>query len=306
LTLGCTKTMATVAGLQQDYERLQAKAERLRAALSTEVAHLLNTNEVTLGVPIESRVKTWDSIQEKLVRKSLTLSTLTELNDLVGIRLILLFQRDVQTAHRLVAKTLRVLSAEDTGKRLGDARFGYSSLHMVVTTPDSWRSLPTYADLGGIQIELQIRTLAQHIWAAASHKLQYKHEASVPAQLRRSINRASALLETIDLEFDRLLVERDTYLRETLPVESGKDALNVETLRAVLDVTNHTTNSCVTSLISESIARPSFAQCSPNIWTQSWHPTPRMPNPSSTISATWALRARVFERNSAKRRLLTS
>jgi ppGpp synthetase/RelA/SpoT-type nucleotidyltranferase len=32
--------------------------------------------------------------------------------------------------------------------------------------------------LGGLRAEVQVRTTAQHIWAAASHKLQYKHEES--------------------------------------------------------------------------------------------------------------------------------
>jgi ppGpp synthetase/RelA/SpoT-type nucleotidyltranferase len=63
--------------------------------------------------------------------------------------------------------------------------------------------------------ELQLRTLAQHIWAVASHKLQYKREASVPVPIRRSINRVSALLEMVDLEFDRVLLEREQYVPAT-------------------------------------------------------------------------------------------
>jgi len=89
-------------------------------------------------------------------------------------------------------------------------------------------------DLGEIRVELQVRTLAQHIWAAASHKLQYKHEASVPLPLRRSIYRASALLETVDLEFDRLLQERSTYVEVQLQNESPDTLLNVEIIGAAL------------------------------------------------------------------------
>jgi hypothetical protein len=83
--------------------------------------------------------------------------------------------------------------------------------------------------------EIQVRTLAQHIWAAGSHKLQYKREASVPPPLRRAIYRVSALLETVDLEFSRVLDEREAYLSEELSEVTRPQTLNVDLLRAVLD-----------------------------------------------------------------------
>jgi putative GTP pyrophosphokinase len=183
---------------------------------------------------MESRVKSWQSLEEKLIRKNLILKDIKDLDDLVGIRIILLFKRDVDAIQPLIQKSLRVLSSEDVASRLNETQFGYQSRHLVITMPETWLSIPSYSDLGGIRIEIQVRTLAQHIWATASHKLQYKHEASVPAPLRRSIHRASALLETIDIEFDRLLSERDKYLQEELPSAPPDQALNVETLRATL------------------------------------------------------------------------
>lgn len=59
--------------------------------------------------------------------------------------------------------------------------------------------------MSGLKAEVQVRTVTQHVWAAASHVLQYKQEASVPLPVRRSIYRVSALLETVDLEFERVL-----------------------------------------------------------------------------------------------------
>jgi len=80
-----------------------------------------------------------------------------------------------------------------------------------------------------------VRTLAQHIWAAASHKLQYKHEESVPLPLRRSIYRVSALLETVDLEFSRVLEERDEYIRTQLERAAAHDKLDVNIVESILD-----------------------------------------------------------------------
>lgn len=220
--------------LKISYSNIEPRAKRLKSALAAELEHLLNAKGVTLGVPIEARVKEWSSIEEKLVRKSLSLEKVEDLDDLVGLRLILLFRRDLKAVDELLRNSLFVKSAEDTSLRLADTQFDYQSQHYVIEAPAKWLSIPTWADLGGIRVEIQVRTLAQHIWAAASHKLQYKREASVPLPLRRSINRASALLETVDIEFDRLLEDRLTYLADDLQNETPESPLNVEIIDSIL------------------------------------------------------------------------
>lgn len=97
--------------------------------------------------------------------------------------------------------------------------------------PEGWLSV---AGLGDLKAEIQVRTLAQHIWAAASHKLQYKHEANVPPPLRRSIHRVSALLETVDLEFERLLGERATYVESDIATLGSDEPLNVDVAQSLL------------------------------------------------------------------------
>lgn len=220
--------------LKISYSNIEPRAKRLKAALASELEHLLNSKGVTLGVPIEARVKEWSSIEEKLVRKSLLLEKIDELDDLVGLRLILLFRRDLKAVDELLRNSLLIKSAEDTSLRLSDTQFGYQSQHYIVEAPAKWLSIPSWGDLGGIRVEIQVRTMAQHIWAAASHKLQYKREASVPLPLRRSINRASALLETVDIEFDRLLEDRLIYLADDLQNETPTSPLNVEILDSIL------------------------------------------------------------------------
>jgi len=88
--------------------------------------------------------------------------------------------------------------------------------------------------MAGLRAELQVRTLSQHTWAEASHKLQYKRKEGVPIAIGRAINRVSALLETVDLEFERVLVERDSY-RSALDVSGTKDILNVDLIEKTLD-----------------------------------------------------------------------
>ena len=124
-------------------------------------------------------------------RKNLELESILSLPDLVGVRAILLARTDLDKIDELIRSTFEVTSSEDTGDRLGEARFGYQSLHYTIKVPLIWLEIPTMADFEDIQVEVQVRTLAQHIWAAASRKLQYKNEASVPPPIRRAINRDS-------------------------------------------------------------------------------------------------------------------
>lgn len=160
--------------------------------------------------------------------------TIKEINDIAGIRVIALFQRDIETVCGVINDNFTVTRMEDTGQRLSENQFGYGSIHFEVTPRKEWLQVPTLQRLEGLSLEIQVRTASQHIWAAASHKLQYKQESHVPPPLRRSINRTAALLEMVDLEFERLLNERHEYMEE-INTSEDKTELNVEILREVLD-----------------------------------------------------------------------
>lgn len=82
---------------------------------------------------------------------------------------------------------------------------------------------------------MQIRTLSQHSWAEASNIFQYKKEENVPKPLKRSISRISALLETVDLEYERLLEERGFYKEEIRLSTDNNATLNVDLLEEVLN-----------------------------------------------------------------------
>jgi putative GTP pyrophosphokinase len=230
-------TSMTPELLRIQYSDNVGRANRLCEAMVTQLSKLLEGEQIALAIPMESRVKDWSSIEEKLDRKSLNLEHINSLTDFVGIRVILLFRANLEAVDRLISSTFQVLESEDTAKRLGEAQFGYQSQHYVLKLPKEWLTLPSMTDLGELQAEVQVRTLAQHIWAAASHKLQYKHEDSVPPPLKRTINRVSALLEIVDLEFDRVLAEQKAYRDVGIAATTGSEPLNVDLLAALLNDT---------------------------------------------------------------------
>jgi ppGpp synthetase/RelA/SpoT-type nucleotidyltranferase len=231
----------TTNDLQARYSDEKARLERVRVVMVEQLTALVDDANLTLGVPIESRVKSWASIIGKIQRKGLTPSGLEELDDLIGVRVIFLFQEDVaKFKESFLGKGFDVFSDEDASLRLRESEFGYQSHHYVVAMPEGWKGVPTLANLVGQKVELQVRTLAQHIWAAASHKLQYKREEGVPPPVRRTINRVSALLETVDLELSRVLSERQAYIDG--PADSDDGRLDVTTIEAVLDGIYPSTN----------------------------------------------------------------
>jgi putative GTP pyrophosphokinase len=220
--------------LRASYEQEAIRAERLRRSMIEQLDELFVQRQVVLGVPLESRVKQWASLEEKIQRKSLALTTIAELKDLVGIRVILLFRQDIGIVGAVLRDTFEILEVRDAAAHLSEVQFGYQSQHYVVALRRDWLQVPSFSGLGGLRAEIQVRTLAQHIWAAASHKLQYKQEDSVPPPLRRTIHRVSALLETVDLEFERVLNERRTYIDKQIETLKPSERLNVDLVNAIL------------------------------------------------------------------------
>lgn len=232
---------ANILRLQQEYHDIVPVATQLAQTITTELRHLLHHNGISLAVPVECRVKTWDSIEQKFVRANFDCcrirfsgASLSDLTDLVGIRIIVLFNRDVQKVLDIIQETFQVVDAEDTAKRQAIDQFGYASVHYQVRVPDSWIAIPTFRAYRSFQAEVQVRTLAQHMWAAASHELQYKQEGAVPDHMRRAIHRISSLLELVDAEYDRLLNEREQY-RSQIQGERQDRRLNSDVLEAILN-----------------------------------------------------------------------
>lgn len=228
--------------LQEEYRDVAPVAEAMAHLVVRELNAILQRADVSLAVPIEHRVKTWDSIEQGFLRAGSDLgafrrfsgATLSELSDLIGVRVIVLFARDIPRVSSAIGETFDILEADDKGKRHGVDQFGYASVHVDVAVPNEWSIVPSIRAFDRFAAEIQIRTLAQHMWAAASHELQYKVEQAVPDEVRRSIHRIASLLETVDTEYERLLVEREQY-RARIEADRADSRLNTDILRAVLD-----------------------------------------------------------------------
>lgn len=217
--------------LKMNYESHRPHAQRFMATIIEQLSNLIEKNEITLGTQIESRIKSIQSVEEKTKRKGKSIQCITDFDDFIGIRIIVLFKSDIDKTCDLIRKYFSVVDEEDVSRRLDSDQFGYQSTHYSIKIPEDWLKVPTLVGLGSYKAEVQVRTLSQHIWAVASHKLQYKQENNVPMPVRRSINRVSALLETVDLEFERVLFEREKYIAQ---MDEEKE-FNVDVLEVLCD-----------------------------------------------------------------------
>lgn len=137
--------------------------------------------------PIEyckSRIKTADSMMEKLERKGLTVSketALTEVYDAVGIRIICTFADDVHLLAELLRQQEGIRIVEEKDYVRYPKASGYRSYHMIVEVE---------LEVGRCYYgEIQIRTIAMDCWAALEHQMNYKQHIAnqelVSAELRR-------------------------------------------------------------------------------------------------------------------------
>lgn len=219
---------------EDDYKAALPALQEFCDRIRTEIGLLLRTEDITLGAPLESRIKSWASVCDKCERAKVPVTSLDDVKDLVGVRIILLYRPDIERALDVLRGEFPIEAEEKKGMDEDADGFGYQSVHAIVrlSTPAPHlaqdRETPP-----ALRAEVQIRTLAQHIWAAASHDLQYKKERAVPKPLRRTIQRVSALLETIDLELERVLAEREDYVAD-IETDVGQLILDIDILRKIL------------------------------------------------------------------------
>jgi len=219
---------------EDDYKAALPALQEFCDRIRTEIGLLLRSEDITLGAPLESRVKSWASVCDKSERASTPIISLDGVKDLVGVRVILLYRPDIERVLEILRDEFPIEAEERKGMDEDAESFGYQSVHALLrlSTPAAHLTPVPHAP-PALRAEVQIRTLAQHIWAAASHDLQYKKERAVPKPLRRTIQRVSALLETIDLELERVLAEREEYVAE-LETDVGQLMLDIDILRKIL------------------------------------------------------------------------
>lgn len=124
---------------------------------------------------IKTRIKSPESIREKLIRKNIPIDSdsISKLDDIAGVRVICSFVDDIYMLADCLLKQddIKLISKKDYIKNPKEN--GYRSLHLIVETPVFLESGKRY-----MRVEVQLRTIAMEFWASLEHRLRYKKNLS--------------------------------------------------------------------------------------------------------------------------------
>ncbi|WP_264531573.1 GTP pyrophosphokinase family protein [Flavobacterium sp. N502540] len=194
-----------------DFSSEKSSFDLYRQKMESLLFDLLKQENVIIH-HISSRTKDSESLSKKIDNRSNKYNSLKDITDLVGIRIISYLESDVDLIAEKISKEFLIDPENSIDKReLNTDQFGYKSLHLVVNLNSTRATLPEYRNYKDFKCEIQIRSILQHAWAEIEHDLGYKGKYAIPDQYKRSFNRLAALLETADLEFDRLKRDLSKY-----------------------------------------------------------------------------------------------
>lgn len=196
----------------EEYKKLHSLYQKLETQCLSLIKELFKDQKIKIHT-IASRLKTKESLKGKILNKSEKYQKLTDITDLVGIRIIALFEDDVQKIENIIKDEFLIdpENSEDKFIKLNPNEFGYRSVHYICSVNDARASLPEYKSISKLKFEVQIRSLLQHAWAEIEHDLGYKNEGDLPSKLQRDFFRIAGLLELADMEFVRIRKEIKVY-----------------------------------------------------------------------------------------------
>ena len=161
---------------------------------------------------ISTRTKTRASLSKKIDFKKDKYNNFSDITDICGIRVITYLESDVNKVAELIEKEFQIDNENSIDKRkLKSDQFGYRSLHYVISLNEQRSSISENKKYKHLKLEIQIRSILQHAWAEIEHDLGYKGAIAIPENFKRNFNRLAALLETADIEFDRLKKDLTEY-----------------------------------------------------------------------------------------------
>ena len=194
-------------------EEIRLRWLRERSVYDEFCSALVKSTEQALKVRgvaarVTSRVKEVDSLVRKLMKqaKEGRSPTYEGIVDKVGVRVVVRFKEEVDEIADLFKVIFNCAKFEMKSEGQQVNEFGYRSCHMdIALRPDH----DGYSSFKLFVGELQIRTLAQDLWAEMAHELSYKSvlrelAPSLQHVLDRRVYILSALVESADMEFSRI------------------------------------------------------------------------------------------------------
>jgi ppGpp synthetase/RelA/SpoT-type nucleotidyltranferase len=164
---------------------------------------------------VSARAKDLDSLIKKLLAKAVY--DYDSLPDKAGVRVVVRYRSDIDKVIDVLRRCFDCAPPDDKEKRLGDNRVGYLSVHLDKVSFQAGDPQVGQYPPEKYWAELQVRTLAQHLWSEMSHDTIYKNDdtaAVLTPDLKRRVNLMAGQIEIADREFERLNEETATGMKE--------------------------------------------------------------------------------------------
>ena len=151
---------------------------------------------------VEYRLKTMDSISEKLKRQGyeVTIDNIyAHIQDVAGIRVICNYLEDIYYMRKLLTRTdsFEIIRESDYIKNPKPS--GYRSLHLILDVPimisEGTLHLP---------VEVQLRTIAMDMWASLEHELRYKSKRHFSEDDAKRLQLCAEAIGEVDREMQNI------------------------------------------------------------------------------------------------------
>ncbi|MDD3173785.1 MAG: GTP pyrophosphokinase family protein [Herbinix sp.] len=155
--------------------------------------------------PVEhckARIKSADSMKEKLQRRNLPVSAdsaLTQVYDAAGIRVVCTFIDDIYWIVSMLRNQQDIKVIEEKDYIHNPKSNGYRSYHMILQVP-----LHLEDRIQKVYCELQIRTIAMDCWASLEHRLKYKKNIPNQEMIVGELKRCADEIASTDLNFQAI------------------------------------------------------------------------------------------------------
>lgn len=187
------------------FYRYQLASKILSHKIDLIVSELVNSMGDTPVEHVKGRIKSFDSIVDKLNRDGYDFNVDNMkkcLNDVVGIRIVCCFRNDLDRIIRLINNDpdIKVIKTKNYIDNPKDN--GYFSYHMIVEVPvvNHNNNITDY-----VRSEIQVRTLAMDLWASLQHKISYKKNVNLSTESIEKIEEAARVTYKIDRELEYII-----------------------------------------------------------------------------------------------------
>ena len=151
---------------------------------------------------IKSRIKSFESITEKVERKGLPFevdSVEKYINDVAGIRVICTFPEDVYLLADSLLKQDDIMLIRRKDYIAEPKENGYRSMHLIVAVP-----IYLAHEKRLMKVEIQLRTLAMDFWASLEHQLRYKKDFEFTKEMADELKLCAEQSAALDLRMEAL------------------------------------------------------------------------------------------------------